>query len=182
MDPNPVSVIGLGPLAAILQHTPSWVWLLLAGLVFLGWVQSRDRTAGLVAVSAAPLAMTLFSLWGTTSAFARSPLLAPVLAGWLLVAAIVTASVARGPARAWYDRATRRFELAGSWVPLLLFVGIFLVRYTVSVQLVLHPALVHDATFALLVAAVSGAFSGLFLGRAARLWRLALGPRLSWSA
>ncbi|WP_445322972.1 DUF6622 family protein [Ramlibacter sp. AN1133] len=169
----------LAPLAPIFERTPAWVWALLAALVILGWLQSRDRTASLAAVSSLPVGMTLFGLWGTAGAFGRSPLLAEALVLWLLAAGLVAGLVARRPAAAWYDRATRSFELAGSWLPLALFLAIFAVRYAVAVQLALHPALAQERAFALAVAALYGACSGIFLGRAMQLWRLALRPQLA---
>ena len=52
----------LAQLAPVFQQTPSWVWGLLTALVILGWMQSRDRTASLGAVSSLPLGMMVFGL------------------------------------------------------------------------------------------------------------------------
>ncbi|GAB3763707.1 hypothetical protein GCM10028796_17690 [Ramlibacter monticola] len=172
----------LAPLAPIAQNTPPWVWGLLAGLVVLGWMQSRDRTASLGAVTGPPVGMALFGLWGSVSAFGRSPLIAEALVLWLIAFGVATAILARRPAAAWYDRGTRTFDLAGSWAPLALFLAVFLTRYAVSVQLALHPLLAEERAFALPAAALYGAFSGVFAGRAARLWRLALRPQPSLAA
>jgi len=38
----------------------------------------------------------------------------------------------------------------------------------------MQPSLAHDSSFALIVSGLYGAFSGIFLARAARLWRIAL--------
>jgi uncharacterized membrane protein len=172
----------LAPLAPNAQNTPPWVWALLGGLAILGWIQSRHRTASLAAVTSLPVAMAIFGLWGTVGAFGRSPLIAPALGLWLLAAGIAFAGLAQRRAAAWYDRATRTFDLAGSWAPLVLFLAVFATRYAVSVQLALHPALAEEPGFTLPVAALYGAFSGIFLGRAAQLWRLALRPQLALAA
>lgn len=164
----------LAGLAPILQNTPPWVWLLLAGLVLVGWTQARDRTASLGAVSALPVAMTLFSLWSAIGAFGRSPLMAEVLGLWLLAAGAVAAALAQRRPVAWYDLATRSYDLPASWTPMVLLLSVFFARYGVAVLLALHPALAFDRVFALPVALLYGAFSGLFLGRAAQLWRLAV--------
>lgn len=166
----------LAGLLPILRGTPPWVWGLLAGLVVLGAMQLRDRRQGILRVSVTPLAMVGLSLWSATSAFGRSPLAGEALWLWLLAAAATTALFAIAPSAARYDAQSRTFHLPGSWVPMLLFVGIFLARYTVAVRLALHPGLLMDGTFVLPVAALYGAFSGLFLGRATQLWRLALRP------
>lgn len=163
----------LAPLAPILRSTPAWAWGLLAALVMLGWMQSRDRTASLAAVTSVPVGMVVFGLWGTVGAFGASTLLPQALGLWLLAAGMVLAALAQRPATAWYDRATRTFDLPGSWTPLALFLAVFATRYAASVQLALQPALAAEAGFALPVATLYGAFSGVFLGRAVQLWRLA---------
>lgn len=164
----------LAALAPIAQHTPWWVWGLLAALVILGWLQSRDRTAGIAAVTSLPIGMSIFGLWGTVAAFGRSPLALQALGLYLLATGIAFTLLARRPAAAWYDHSSRTFDLAGSWTPLALFLAVFATRYAASVQLTLHPMLAEEYRFALPVAALYGAFSGIFLGRAAQLWRLAL--------
>jgi uncharacterized membrane protein len=164
----------MADLAPIVRGTPSWVWLLLAGLVLLGTLQMRDRTQGLVRVSITPVAMTALSLWAAVSAFGRSPVVTEALWLWILGAAGSAALLAFAESSTRYDAASRSFHVPGSWIPLVLFIGIFLARYTVSVRLAIHPALLLDTSFVLPVATLYGCFSGLFLGRAAQLWRLPL--------
>jgi hypothetical protein len=71
-----------------------------------------------------------------------------------------------------YDRPTHTFHILGSWIPLALMMGIFANKYVVGVALSMHPELVNNANFTLSFSALYGAFSGVFMGRAARLWRL----------
>ena len=157
----------------VLRQTPSWVWGLLVALLALGVSQLRDRTASLARVSLMPLAMTLFSVSGTLSALGATPHLALVVCAWLIAAGLAFALVARGQADgAQYDPARRLYRLPGSVAPLLLIVGIFLVKYLVGVDLTMAPQLVRDTPYVLGVAALYGAFTGAFIGRAARLWRL----------
>jgi hypothetical protein len=163
-------------IGSILRRTPIWVWGLLAGLLALGISQLRDRTAGLARVSLLPLAMTIFSVSGMFSAFGGSPHLAGAIAAWLIAAAITFAVLAPGRAAAQFDPVRRSYRLPGSVVPLLLIVGIFLVKYVVGVELAMAPRLMQDTQYVLIVAALYGAFTGVFLGRASRLWRLALRP------
>ena len=62
---------------------------------------------------------------------------------------------------------------AGSGWPLLLILGIFLVKWAVGVELALQPMLAHDSHFALQIALVYGVFNGVFAARTGRLLRLA---------
>ncbi len=158
----------------VLRQTPMWVWGLLVALLALGASQLRERTASVVRVSLMPVAMTLFSVWGTFSALGASPHRVQAVSAWLITGVLAFALVARGRAdRARYDPARRLFHLPGSAVPLALIGGIFLVKYVVGVDLVMAPQLVQEAPYVLGVAALYGAFTGLFIGRASRLWRLA---------
>ena len=72
-----------------------------------------------------------------------------------------------------YDAAMRRFSLPGSWLPLALIMGLFLTKYFVGVVTALQPGLRGDPVFAFGFSVLYGAFSGVFVARAARLWRLA---------
>lgn len=160
----------------VLRNTPIWVWGLLAGLLALGISQLRDRTAGLVRVSLLPVVMTLFSVSGTFSALGGTPHRAISISAWLVAAVLAFAVLARGRNAARYDPVRRLYFLPGSSAPLLLFVGIFLVKYVVGVDLAMAPQLVREAPYVLCIAALYGAFTGVFVGRASRLWRLSLRP------
>ena len=168
-------------LLQIVQQTPSWVWGLMAALLWLGASQLFDRTAGLRRVLLMPVAMAVLSIYGLASAFPGAAQTGAAVGLWAL-AAITTASLAlwfqpTAPAGAQYSAASRSFDLPGSAMPLVLIMGIFLTKYLVGVELAMQPALARDIAFALQIAALYGAFSGLFVARAVRLWRLAHGER-----
>lgn len=163
----------IGP---ILRGTPVWVWGLLAGLLALGASQLRERTASLARVSILPVAMALFSVSGTWSALGASPHAAGAIVAWLAAAGLTFALLATRRPAAQFDPVRRTFRLPGSAVPLLLIVGIFLVKYVVGVELTMAPRLADGTQYALTVAALYGAFTGVFVGRTWGLWRLAWRP------
>ena len=171
----------------ILSGTPRWVWVLLLVLIGLGLRQVRARRASLARITALPLVMASLSLAGMASAFGADPKLLLV---WLATGGLMLVSLARRapPEGARYDVQARRFTLPGSWVPLLLILGIFLVKYFVGVATAIQPAVAQDPLFAFAFSALYGVFCGIFLARAARLWRLALremrSPKLgaAWGA
>jgi hypothetical protein len=162
-------------IAQILINTPLWVWGLLAGLLVLGFSQTRSRSVGLARVVLLPLGLGAFSLYGTVSAFGASP---AVLGSWLAATVVLVLVVTQFalPGATHYDSATRRFQLPGSWVPMALIMGIFLTKYAVGVGLVMHPELKAHANFSLGIATLYGVFSGIFAGRTLRLLRLAMRP------
>lgn len=162
-------------LGRVIQNTPPFVWALLVGLISLGLGQARTRTASLTRITVMSIAMTALSIWGTVSAFGASPLFGYVMLAWMLAAASMLAVIApmAPPRGAAYDAASRSFALPGSWIPMLLILGIFLTKYVVGVDLTMQPSLARDGQYTLVVGALYGTFSGVFAGRAARLWRLA---------
>ena len=71
-----------------------------------------------------------------------------------------------------WDRDRKRLQLAGSWLPLIVILVIFSLRYTAAVSMALHPAWRQDLVVQVPLTLAFGALSGLFLGRALGLWRL----------
>ena len=153
---------------AILHHTPAWVWAVLAALVAIGLKQSFPRRLRLGRVTTLPVAFVALSLASLVSALALG-----------LVLAAVAVRTSGAPAAARWLPAERAFEVPGSWLPLALMLGIFALRFAVAVLLAQQPALRGDATFAALAGFGYGGFSGVFLGRALALWRLAREPRVA---
>lgn len=155
----------------ILSHTPGWVFGLFLALLALGVAQCFAREASLPRVLSLPLAMTALAIQGLVAGFGAAPVtLSLWSAAAMLAAGVVLATPPQAGTR--YDAARRRFVLPGSVVPLLLITGIFLCKYAVSVHLALHPEFSQRLDFAAVVSTVYGVFSGLFIGRAARLWKL----------
>ena len=155
---------------AILHHTPSWVWLLLAGLVALGWSQSRDRLLTLPRATLLPLAMVGLSLYGLGSAFGWA---AEPLTAWLAGAAAALAAVhaAGGWRGIEWQAAARRVFVPGSWVPMVVILGVFSVKFAVGVLLAMQPGLRTQASFVGAAALLYGGFSGLFFSRGIASWQ-----------
>ncbi|RQO41425.1 hypothetical protein DBV14_28305 [Variovorax sp. KBW07] len=160
-------------LMQVILHTPKWVFAVFVLLVWLGAKQLLANNVSLSRVTLMPVAMGGLSLFGVISAFGDS---FGALLGWAVAAAVLLALVLQRPlpATTRYDAAARSFQVAGSAVPLMLMMGIFLTKYVVGAALAMHPELRHQATFTVLVPVVYGAFTGVFAGRALRLWKLAI--------
>ncbi|MFC5498955.1 DUF6622 family protein [Caenimonas terrae] len=162
----------IGP---ILSNTPTWVWALLAGLLWLGASMLRSNTVSAVRVGVMPVAMTGLSLWGAVSAFSHSVIYGYVMLAWVVAAVVLATAVGsmQPPRGSSYNPQERTFTVPGSWVPLALILGIFLVKYVVGVEVAMNPALAQDASYSLTYGVIYGAFSGIFSGRSIRLARLA---------
>ena len=172
-------------LLQILAHTPAWVFALFALLLWMGITQLFPRRASLARITVMPVVMTALAVYGVVSAFADTPW---ALAAWATMALLVgAATLLLAPAstaqnQPHYNPQTRSFSLPGSGVPLALMMGIFTTKYAVGVALSLHPALEHDTLVALGISTLYGVFSGSFIARARRLWRLALAAHAAQTA
>jgi hypothetical protein len=155
----------------IIVHTPIWVWVLLVVLIAVGSSQLAQRRITPLRATGVPLLLSALSLAGVVTGLARPELALPV---WALCVAVVAAALLSraAPAGTAWDAASDRFIVPGSALPLVTMMGLFLTKYAVGVSLALAPSLLRDTAFTVGVAAIYGGFSGLFLGRAARLWRL----------
>ena len=159
----------------IVKRTPTWVWGLFAALLALGISQLRDQQPSLRRVTLVPIGMMVFGLYGLWSAFGSSPQIAAVMLIWLAATLLVSGAMLFLPVRskARFEAATAQFSVPGSAVPLVLILGIFLTKYLAGVELGMNPSVARDASFALPIGLLYGAFNGLFAARALRLIRLA---------
>jgi len=161
----------------ILQRTPYWVWGVLSVLIAFGISQLRPRRVSFARALGVPMAFKLLSVLGVMSAFRASDNLGYALAIWAVFAAAVAVTLAMlrpaPPAGTRYLAGEHRFELAGSAIPLLLVLGIFLTKYYVNVEVALRPEMTRDLASVMVVAGAYGFFSGVFAAGSLRLWRLA---------
>ncbi len=157
---------------AILQHTPVWVWGLLAVLVMLGLSQTRSREMSLTRVTVLPLVLLGLSLAGVINAFGHLPI-APL--AWLagVGAALGLGRQAVAVRGASWSASRRSLHVPGSWLPLALILSLFAIKYGAGASLGMFPALATDNSFAGLCSLAYGTFSGLFLARALSLRSLA---------
>ncbi len=154
----------------IVTHTPTAVWTVLAVLVTIGLRQTRTRTMSAGRVWLVPLIVGAASLAGALRGFAG--------AGELLTGACWAVGVALGfvsnrsldlPRRVSAN-ADGSFTIGGSIAPLLLFVGVFMVRYVVNVALAIQPALSGNPGAAAAAAIAYGLTTGLLVARSRKIW------------
>jgi hypothetical protein len=155
----------------ILQHTPVWVWGLLGALLALGLWQTRSRQVRRGQVLALPAALLVMGLTTMAPAFAHQPVAAVL---WLLALA---AGIGLGqrwlqPRTARWLPVVQRLHLPGSWMPLVVILLIFSLRYAAGVAQGLHPEWRDLPAVQAALALCFGAWSGLFLGRALGLFAL----------
>ncbi len=157
-------------IVSVVSHTPLWVWGLLAALVALGLSQARDHVLTAPRLLLQPLGMGAYAFFGATQAFGWHAGVQPL---WLL-------GLALGFGLNHWLRLPRRmqalpdgrFAIGGSWTPLALILGVFLLRYGAAVAMALTPQLAHQPWFAALASAFYGLPIGVLAARAVRVLKL----------
>ena len=158
----------------ILEHTPVWVWVLFCALGALGLSQTRTRNVGRARAILLPLLMMVLSLSAVLNSFTQVPLaLVAWLAGlWLALSVAAEAMAVRG---ASWSPAARCFRIPGSWRPMTMILGLFVIKYVAGICLAINPSLAASTLVTTLLSLTYGTFAGLFWSRARSLLRLTRG-------
>jgi hypothetical protein len=150
----------------ILQHTPIWVFVVFAVLLFLGMQAARPRRVRLLRILITP---AIFIIWGIVSLTSKHDFSILLLADWLvaaILAATLATSIVRFPAlRADHQR--QIVYLPGSPLPLVRNIVIFATKYALAVAAATAPA--ASGQIAYWDVGVSGICVGYFLGWLGRL-------------
>ena len=160
----------MNTLIAIVEHTPTTVWVVLAVLVLVGLRQTRTQTLSGGRVWLVPLVAGAASLLGALRGFGGA---GELLTGacWVIGAALgLAANRSLDLPRRVTANADGSFTIGGSLAPLVLLVSIFLVRYVTNVALAIHPALANDPTAAAVAAIAYGLTAGLLAARSRKIW------------
>ena len=158
----------------ILQHIPHWVFLILAALLWLGLSARKDRMIRWRVPIIVPIAMTLMAITSLLGQYGATDLLIPALLSWVLVCALMVWRLTKKalPNTFQYDIELDKFYLPGSYVPLAMYLGIFAFKFMVGFMTGMHMPIVNEFMFVLVVSAIYGLFSGVFLSIAWRLVQL----------
>jgi len=151
----------------IVSHTPTYVWALLAFLLYRGVLASRDREISLQKLFIIPAVMLWLSLSSMNVHGAMGGGVWGVWALGVVAGAALTWKLGSGAAIA-VNRAAGTVRQRGSWAPLMLMIAIFVTKYAVAVLTAMHPDLRQNLAFAATVTVLFGLFNGVFIGRVAR--------------
>jgi hypothetical protein len=150
----------------IVTHTPIWVFV---GLAYLVWVGVKGLGTRTLPVARVWLTPAVFILWGLSSVFGGHGLGAVGIA-WMIGALLgATPGVLTAPRHIEFDPGHRRVQFRGSPFPLIRNLVIFAARYVLAVMTATAAA--DHASLALWSAGVSGASAGYFIGWSVMFWR-----------
>lgn len=148
----------------IFQHTPIWVWVLFAFLLYRGIQALYPRNVNPVRMLLLPV---VFLIWAVVSIEAELQKL------WLGYTGFVIGLVFgfgvgwmmwRTQKRCTFNRTTRTVRRPGSPWTLILILVAFSTKFILHVFLAQSPTLHHDPTFHLLFGGISGFVDGVFWG------------------
>lgn len=147
----------------ILSHTPAWVWLIFIVLAILGYLQSRDRQVNAARLFIVPAVMIVLAVYGIASAFDFSLLALMVWGvGFILPLAFATPFLTpKGVSITPFGL----FHIPGSWLPLILMMAIFSIKYLLGVVSARHLPAIADPWFVCIISVLLGTLSGVFLAR-----------------
>jgi hypothetical protein len=155
----------------IAAGAPTWVYILLVFLVVLGWRRIKTRDVPVLAAIIPPTAFLIWSIFGAAN-FATSAGAGIAAAAWIGGAAIGIVSGFALPEKQGERLSDGRVRQPGSWLPLVLYVGVFIVRFACGAWAAVVPEQADTATA--LGIAVSAAVTGRLLTGVFR-WK-AVGP------
>lgn len=121
----------------IFAHTPAWVWLALALLIYRGLKRTRTREVSPNSLILLPSILTLLALRRLLMAGLDADVLASTTVG--IIAAFV-ALLTLKPARQTRRLSNGKLLLQGEWLSLALLMVIFAVNYVDGVLTVINPA------------------------------------------
>lgn len=159
----------MSQILVIIQHTPLWVFPLIALVLFLGARSLRNRVYTAPRLVAFPAVLVAMSVSNLFSASVPPLILA---AGAAALAMGATLGWLAAPAPLSVDRETGEIEVPGSVVPLLVVIAIVVLRYTFGYLFARYPELRADPVCLFELTAASALLTGVTVGRFASLgWR-----------
>lgn len=155
----------------IITHTPLWVWGLLSALLTLGLWQRRERRVRPFQLLLLPAVLMAMGLWSMAPGFVSRPVAALIWLAAVAGACWLGLRLPRPSAARWLPD-VGLLHLPGSWMPMLVIVCIFSLRYATGVSLAFNPHWRSLPSVQWPLALVFGLLSGVFLGRALGLYAL----------
>lgn len=153
--------------AEIARGAPTWVYVLLIALIILGVRRLKARETPVLVALIPSTAFLVWSIVGATMFAGRAGIIASASA-WLAGGIIGGISGIFLPEPRGEYLPGRRVRQAGSWLPLVLYLGVFSVRFACGAWAAMVPSQANTAT-AIGIAAGAAVMMRLLIGVAR--WR-----------
>lgn len=141
----------------LIKGTPTWVWLLLIFLIYMGSKSLFDRTIEVKKLLIMPIVFLVMT---------ASHIKDPLSYGIFLALGAIVGFLTCFKYKIRVDREHRLLRISGSPLPLILIILVFVKNYFYGYEHALHPEMFKNIIFLAISYIVSGVFSGIFIGRA----------------
>ena len=147
-----------------LIHTPVWVYILFAVLIALGIRAMKPRVVPLRKIFLLPIVFLVLSVHTLVTSFHITTSTVLIWIGALSLGALLGGMLTAN-LKFNVDREHALIQLPGTWITVFMILLIFITKYYFGYELATDPALAHQHEFEFSMLAVSGATTGLFVGR-----------------
>jgi hypothetical protein len=148
----------------IITNAPLWVWPLLALLISIGFIATRERTTLIAPLYGLPfLGILSFNAVNALSVSATV---------WVLFFCTYAIGVWRGfifQESIILFKSRKHVTLSGEWLTMIVVMTIFWMNFVGGVMQVVAPNVYASTSFHVIFASIAGITAGVFLGRALRL-------------
>lgn len=146
-------------------QTPWWVYVLFIYLVKIGFEASKPTVVSLIKMFILPVIFTAMSIHTIMTSFQIAPTVLITWVGSIIIGCLAGWILVRNQ-EIQIDRQHLLLHLPGTWLTLIFVLIIFASKYYFGYELAADPQLIHQTGFEFSMLFVSGACTGLFIGRA----------------
>jgi hypothetical protein len=150
----------------LFQGTPYWVWMLFAYLLFIGIRATKKRTIFLFQASIMPIILSAWSIYSLQTNYGLSwqMLLWILFFSFSMTTAIMLYAIYQQPISI-DKKSPPTITLPGSYVPLIISLVYFAVKYILGATYAINPLMRDNAVLMLIDIATSGIITGIAQGR-----------------
>lgn len=148
----------------LLNKTPLWVFILFFSLLAIGFKQSKNRTTSRRALLAFPCVMIFYSSFDLVFNIGVTFIGMTVWAIGLFLAWKISHRLLT-PDITYCENNSEQFNVKGSWLPLMVIIGIFTIKYIQGAITALSPEITKNFYFIGFFSFFNGVFLGLFSAR-----------------
>ena len=152
----------------MISHSPFYVWPLFCLLLWGGWQSRKIYVISWKSLFIMPVIMFIWSIYATIARYGNIS-----ICWWAISIAIGIwlGSLTVRKLQLRFDKQSSLIEVAGSWIPMILSLSIFCLRYFLGVAYGLHLDLVKNPALLFILDNVATIISGMFMGRLVGYWQ-----------
>lgn len=153
---------------SLLVYTPWWVFVIFGYLLFVGLKATKPRTVPLVQLFLLPSALTI---WSLINFFRNTSVIFPALLWWLIILAggLTIGFFIYSKRNIIINDQTKMVHLHGSWLPFILIMSIFIVKYYFGYSCAMSSSINECSMYRLYSSYFSAFASGILMGNIVRV-------------